>query len=130
MSCASTAAHAVCDVEGTEGATAGDEDPAPVRNFEVSQVPNGRGEASGLVLNIAMEFMEGGSLAKMIEDFGPLPEPVVACYARQIVLGLEYLHALGVVHADIKPGNCLLDKKWSSQARRLWVCPEAHGAPT
>jgi len=111
VSCASTRA-AVCDVEGTEGAsaTAGDEDPDPVRNFEVSHVPNGGGEAPGLVLNIAMEFMEGGSLAKMIEDFGPLPEPVVASYARQIVLGLEYLHALGVVHADIKPGNCLLDK--------------------
>jgi serine/threonine protein kinase len=111
VSCTSTKPE-VCDVEGKEGAstTAGDEDPASVRNFEVSYVPNGGGEAPGLVLNIAMEFMEGGSLAKMIEDFGPLPEPVVASYARQIVLGLEYLHALGVVHADIKPGNCLLDK--------------------
>jgi serine/threonine protein kinase len=64
----------------------------------------------GLVLNIAMEYMEGGSLAKLIDDFGQLPEQVVASYARQIVLGLEYLHALGVVHADIKPANCLLDK--------------------
>ena len=113
VSCAWKATSAVvCDVEGTEGAsaTAGDEELVPVRNFEVRHVPNGGGEAPGLVLNIAMEFMEGGSLAKMIEDFGPLPEPVVASYARQIVLGLEYLHAMGVVHADIKPGNCLLDK--------------------
>jgi serine/threonine protein kinase len=37
-----------------------------------------------MVLSIAMEYMEGGSLAKVIEEFGPLPEAVVAGYARQV----------------------------------------------
>ena len=53
---------------------------------QAGKLPVGGGGApgggGGLVLNIAMEYMEGGSLAKMIEDFGPLPEPVVASYAR------------------------------------------------
>lgn len=86
--------------------------PAPGGARQERHAGNVGGNAGGvgLVLNIAMEYMEGGSLAKLIEDFGPLPEGVVASYARQIVLGLEYLHALGVVHADIKPANCLLDK--------------------
>ena len=72
--------------------------------------PRAAGGGGGLALNIAMEFMEGGSLGKLIEDFGPLPDAVVASYVRQMLLGLEYLHALGVVHADIKPANCLIDK--------------------
>lgn len=29
---------------------------------------------------------------------------VSAAYARGMVLGLEYLHARGVAHGDIKPG--------------------------
>ena len=72
--------------------------------------PRAAGGGGGLALNIAMEYMEGGSLGKLIEDFGPLPDAVVASYVRQMLLGLEYLHALGVVHADIKPANCLIDK--------------------
>ena len=112
---ASPTPAALCD--GCEGGAApgathewpgnAQEEPQQDRQAPHAQ---GHGERGGLVLNIAMEYMEGGSLAKLIEDFGALPEPVVASYARQIVLGLEYLHALGVVHADIKPANCLLDK--------------------
>ncbi len=44
----------------------------------------GLGGGGGMVLSIAMEYMEGGSLAKVIEEFGPLPEAVVAGYARQV----------------------------------------------
>uniref|UniRef100_A0A7S4H820 Protein kinase domain-containing protein n=1 Tax=Guillardia theta TaxID=55529 RepID=A0A7S4H820_GUITH len=61
-------------------------------------------------INISMEFMEGGSLAKLVEEFGPLSEGLAAFYAKQIIIGLEYLHVHGIIHGDIKPANCLLDK--------------------
>jgi serine/threonine protein kinase len=60
---------------------------------------------------------------------------VVASYARQICLGLEYLHALNVVHADIKPANCLLDKSGLLKlsdfgcAQRLERHKHAHSTP-
>ena len=106
VSCAAATSTpaALCDDAGV-GNTGGG-----ARHDRNTAHAQGSQEGSGLVLNIAMEYMEGGSLAKLIDDFGQLPEQVVASYARQIVLGLEYLHALGVVHADIKPANCLLDK--------------------
>ncbi|EKX41051.1 hypothetical protein GUITHDRAFT_88507 [Guillardia theta CCMP2712] len=67
-------------------------------------------EVYGVSINISMEFMEGGSLAKLVEEFGPLSEGLAAFYAKQIIIGLEYLHVHGIIHGDIKPANCLLDK--------------------
>ncbi|KAJ1496253.1 kinase-like domain-containing protein, partial [Baffinella frigidus] len=62
------------------------------------------------VVSIWMDFMEGGSLSSIIAEFGALPEKVVATYTKQLVLGLEHLHAKNIVHGDIKPANILLDK--------------------
>lgn len=56
-----------------------------------------------------LEYLSGGSLAHLISRFGPLPERVVKIYLRQVVKGLEYLHANGVVHRDLKCANILVD---------------------
>lgn len=55
-----------------------------------------------------MEYCAGGSLAEILED-GPINyEDIVQFYSLQILEGLAYLHASGIVHRDIKPANILM----------------------
>lgn len=54
--------------------------------------------------------MIGGSLASIIKKFGSFPESLVAIYIKQVLIGLDYLHAQGVVHRDIKGANILTTK--------------------
>ncbi|GJD11167.1 MAP3K epsilon protein kinase 1 [Galdieria sulphuraria] len=62
-------------------------------------------------VNIIMEYVEGGSLAKTVNKFSSFPEPLVAFYVEQILEGLVYLHEQGVVHRDIKGANLLSTKE-------------------
>lgn len=55
-----------------------------------------------------LEYISGGSIQQLLENFGSFDEAVVRLYALQILEGLEYLHSKDVVHGDIKPGNILV----------------------
>lgn len=57
---------------------------------------------------VALEYMDGGSLADVLERVGKIPERVLACITKQVLLGLAYLHANHTVHRDIKPANILM----------------------
>jgi serine/threonine protein kinase len=59
-------------------------------------------------VNIFMEYVPGGSIARVLAEFGPLDEQVVVQYTHQILLGLWYLHRNGVLHSDIKGANLLV----------------------
>ena len=45
-----------------------------------------------------MDFMAGGELFKHLNDQKIMSEDDVRVYAAEILLAIEYLHALGVVH--------------------------------
>jgi len=47
---------------------------------------------------VYLEFVSGGSIQKLLQEYGPFKEPVIQNYTRQIVSGLAYLHARNTVH--------------------------------
>lgn len=56
---------------------------------------------------MAIEFIYGSTLAKLISNKIQISEYNWNVYARQIFLGLEQIHARGLVHRDIKPANIM-----------------------
>jgi mitogen-activated protein kinase kinase kinase len=60
-------------------------------------------------LSIFLEYVPGGSVGRWVRKFGKFEEPVVQSFASQILDGLAYLHAGGILHRDLKADNCLVD---------------------
>jgi hypothetical protein len=57
---------------------------------------------------LIMEYVDGATLAQVIERDGPLSEPRTAGIALQLLSILEAAHVLGIVHRDIKPANIMI----------------------
>jgi serine/threonine protein kinase len=60
-------------------------------------------------LNIFLEYVPGGSVASLLSSYGAFEETLVQNFLRQILRGLEYLHAKEIIHCDIKGANVLVD---------------------
>jgi len=56
-----------------------------------------------------MSYAEGGSLAQRLAK-GPLPLAEALSIFKDVVATLAYVHAHGIRHCDLKPGNILLDQ--------------------
>ncbi|WP_437657247.1 TonB family protein [Sorangium sp. So ce1182] len=67
----------------------------------------GRDDPRGIYF-IAMEYIAGRTLHRVLHDEGPLPEARASRIARQICRALAEAHGLGLVHRDLKPSNVLL----------------------
>jgi hypothetical protein len=57
---------------------------------------------------LVMEFIEGQSLAHLLEKRGPLPVATACDYTRQAALGLQHASEQGMAHRDVKPHNLML----------------------
>ena len=57
---------------------------------------------------LVMEYVDGPNLHDFVKEKGPMPITQACDVIRQVALGLQYAHELGMVHRDIKPANLLL----------------------
>uniref|UniRef100_A0A1D1XXW5 mitogen-activated protein kinase kinase kinase n=1 Tax=Anthurium amnicola TaxID=1678845 RepID=A0A1D1XXW5_9ARAE len=60
-------------------------------------------------LYIYLEYVSGGSIHKLLQEYGRLGELAIRSYTQQILAGLAYLHTKNTVHRDIKGANILVD---------------------
>jgi len=66
-------------------------------------------DQSHLLIDIALEYVSGGSIKVLVDKFNNLEEKVVSSYTRQILEGLSYLHRNNIVHRNLKATNILID---------------------
>jgi predicted Ser/Thr protein kinase len=56
---------------------------------------------------IVMEYVDGRTLAEMLEDGSLSPQRAIPLI-RQMLVALEHAHSVGVMHRDIKPSNIMV----------------------
>ncbi|MFG1754951.1 protein kinase domain-containing protein [Streptosporangium sandarakinum] len=57
---------------------------------------------------LATAYIPGPSLHQAVEEHGPLPVESAAVLGAGLAEGLAAVHACGMVHRDLKPGNVIL----------------------
>src|SRR5437764_8878650 len=59
-------------------------------------------------LFLAMEYLEGRPLSRVLDDAGALPLARIVRIGAQVVRALGAAHAEGIAHRDLKPDNIML----------------------
>ncbi len=65
-----------------------------------------------------MPFYRGGTLAEWMEAARP-PDEQKQRVLTQVLRGIEYMHANGVVHLDIKPANVFMSSRDAEATPRV-----------
>jgi hypothetical protein len=63
---------------------------------------------------LVMELIQGVDAARLLEQNGPMPLPVMARLGAEISEALVAVHAAGIVHRDLKPANILIESATGS----------------
>jgi serine/threonine-protein kinase len=58
--------------------------------------------------HLVLEFLDGPRLSTLIRKFGRLPLEQSIPLAVHVCSALHYIHAQGMVHLDVKPGNIIM----------------------
>ncbi len=62
----------------------------------------------GWLLFYTMEYVEGTTLAALVQEQGALQGGEAAAVVMQVAAGLGEAHAQGIIHRDVKPANIFL----------------------
>ena len=81
--------------------------PNCVRAYDVVE------DAEGLVL--VMEYIEGRSLADMVQSDGTLDDVAAARLWKTMAGALSEAHSQGILHRDVKPSNVIIDNAGAAQ---------------
>ena len=60
---------------------------------------------------MVMEFVEGASLDRILEESGPLSPDTVRYVLRCCARALGYIHGRNIIHRDIKPSNIFISSR-------------------
>lgn len=77
------------------------QNPATVEIYDYGRTPDG-------TFYFAMEYIDGLTLARLVESHGPQPVARVAHILKQVCESLREAHAKGLMHRDVKPPNIML----------------------
>ena len=78
--------------------------PNCVSIIDYGQSPDG-------LLYLAMEYVKGPTLTQLLVNENPLAVERVIDIVMQVLAGIEEAHLSGVVHADLKADNIILDQR-------------------
>ena len=76
--------------------------PALPRIVDIIETPR--------LIYVVMDYIEGESLNKILEEYGAQSQDLVIDWAKQLCKVLEYLHTLNppIIYRDMKPSNIIL----------------------
>ncbi|KAL7107099.1 hypothetical protein ACP275_06G032700 [Erythranthe tilingii] len=78
-------------------------------------------ETVGNNLYIFFEYVSGGSIYTILQEYGKLGESAIRSYTQQILLGLAYLHSKWIAHRDIKGASILVDPNGSAKLSNFGI---------
>ena len=82
--------------------------PNTVSVIDYGQTPDG-------LLYLVMEYLRGPTLTHLIAQLHPLPPTRVLGIVDQILAGIEEAHLAGVIHADVKSDNIIVEQRRTGQ---------------
>jgi len=77
---------------------------------------------------MAVEYVPGADLRRLVRSQGPLTQQQAASVVLQAARGLDYAHKRGLIHRDIKPGNILVTSEGIAKVSDLGLAGFVHDA--